>query len=100
MNIIDQLNPPVGEVSTILEVDATELFEGESVDWLFCVRRATFVHRDADACEFILYIGDPEEGAYWEQYLAEMEAFGCTQVFRELYRHAKELGVRRLLLYC
>jgi hypothetical protein len=39
--------------SVLAEVDASSLFDGESTNWKYCIARATFVHRDEDACEFI-----------------------------------------------
>ncbi len=80
--------------SILAEVDATELFAGESINWKYCAEHATFVHRDA--CKFILHIGMRSEN-YADTIIAEMREYGCTPDFIEAYTEARDAGALRVL---
>ena len=86
--------------SILAEVDATELFAGDNINLRYCVEHASFAHRDDDACEFILHIGD---GAGSENHadtiLAQMKEYGCTPDFIEAYIEARDAGASRVLFY-
>ena len=89
--------------SILSEVDATELFEGDNINWKYCVEHATFVHQDDDACEFILHIGGEAESSddvsYAETVIAEMKEYGCTPAFIEAYTEARDAGALRVLFH-
>ena len=84
----------------LAEVDASALFAGENINLKYCVEHATFVHRDDDACEFILHIGGgPGSENYADDTIAEMKAYGCTPEFIEAYTEARDAGAVRVLFY-
>jgi hypothetical protein len=86
--------------SVLAEVEASGLFDGESIDWKYCKERATFVHRDDDACEFILHIGGaPGSESYADDTIAEMKAYGCTPAFIDAYTEARDAGAVRVLFH-
>lgn len=89
------------EFEPLASVEASDLFEDESVDWEFCVERATFQHKSPDACEFILHIGqDPaDDDSYFRAKVEEMREFGCTEEFVAAYTAAKEAGAVRVLFW-
>ena len=84
--------------SVLAEVDASDFFAEESVNWKYCVEHATFVHKDDDACEFILHIGGgPGSESYADDTIAEMKAYGCTSAFIDAYTEARDAGALRVL---
>lgn len=82
------------ELSQIAEIDATDLFEGENINWQYCMQHATFSHKEA--CEFIIHIGDDE---FIANCIQEMQEFGCTEDFIRAYREAKATGAWRVLFW-
>lgn len=88
-------------MSTVAEVEASELFADESVNWRYCMREATFSHRKA--CEFVVHVGDPLSAdgdvAYCDSRVVEMREFGCTEEFVEAYLEAVEEGATRVLFW-
>jgi hypothetical protein len=91
-------------VNVTAEVEASDLFEGENVNWRYCLRHATFQHKDETACEFILHIGsdlmwDGDSPPYWQSTVEEMRQFGCSESFVGAYLAAKEIGAVRVLFY-
>ena len=86
--------------SVLAEVDASALFAGENINWKYCVARATFVHRDGDACEFILHIGDgPGSENCADFIIAQMKKYGCTPDFIAAYTEAGDAGALCVLFY-
>lgn len=86
--------------SILAEVEASVLFAGENINWKYCVEHATFIHRDEDACEFILHIGGgPGSEDYADTILAEMKTYGCTPAFIEAYTEARDAGAVRILFH-
>jgi hypothetical protein len=86
--------------SVLAELDASALFDGENINWKYCVERATFAHKDDDACEFILHIGgEPGSGNHADDIIAEMKAYGCTPDFIEAYTEARDAGAFRVLFH-
>jgi hypothetical protein len=82
------------------EVEASSLFAGENVNWKYCVDHATFIHRDDNACEFILHIGGgPGSENYADTIIAEMKEHGCTPAFIDAYTEARDAGALRVLFY-
>jgi hypothetical protein len=77
-------------------------FDGdEDPDWLYCKKRATFQHRDPDACEFIIHAGiNMGDVPYYKDILEEMKEAGCSKGFMHEYRKAAEEGAIRILFYC
>lgn len=82
--------------SVMAEVEATDLFEDESINWQYCVKHASFTHNDADVCEFIIHSGN---GEFVENVVKEMKDFGCTQSFIEAYKDAAQRGVIRVMFW-
>lgn len=78
----------------LAEIDATEFFEDESVNWQYCMCHATFSHKEA--CEFIIHSGDAE---FVNHRSEEMKEFGCTKDFIDAYRKAAKQGAIRILFY-
>jgi hypothetical protein len=94
------------ELSTLAEIEATEMFEDESADWRYCVKEATFAHTSPDACEFIFHIGDPLDrrleapgDSYADHRVEEMRAFGCSEEFVGAYLEALAEGAVRVLFW-
>lgn len=85
--------------TVMLEVDASEFFEDESIDWQYCVKHATFRHKDDDVCEFVLHIGSDENGDHYKIVVDQMTEFGCTPGFIEVYKAAAQEGAVRVLFY-
>ena len=86
--------------SVMAEVKASALFADESVNWRYCVDHATFVHRDEDACEFVLHIGGgPGSESYADEIIAEMKEYGCTPDFIDAYTEARDAGALRVLFH-
>lgn len=81
------------------EIDATELFENENVNWKFCIQEATFSHREA--CEFVLHYGEREDDdpPYGERYAERMREAGCTDEFVQAFLDAGRAGAVRVLFY-
>lgn len=78
----------------IADIEATEFFEDESINWRYCMCHATFSHREA--CEFIIHAGDPE---FVENRVDEMKDFGCTEDFIKAYVGAAAAGAVRVLFW-
>lgn len=76
------------------EIDATDLFEDESINWQYCMCHATFAHKEE--CEFIIHAGDEE---FVEYIVKEMEDFGCTKDFITAYKKAAAEGAIRVLFW-
>ena len=86
--------------SVLAAVEASALFAGENINWKYCVAHATFIHRDEDACEFILHIGgEPEGENHADDIIAEMKEYGCTPAFIDAYTEARDAGALRVLFY-
>jgi hypothetical protein len=86
--------------SVLAEVYAKDLIGEENINWRYCNERATFVHRDADACEFILHIGSGTgRGAHAAGVIREMTEYGCTPAFIKAYTDARDEGAMRVLFY-
>ena len=77
------------------QVDASELFGDDNINWHYCEQNATMAH--ANACEFILHLGDDKD--FQEHIIEEMQAFGCTQDFIDEYRKAMQQRVSDILFY-
>ena len=76
------------------EVEASEFFEDESVNWRYCKEQAAFSHRHA--CEFILHCGND---VFTKRTVEDMKAFGCTTNFIDAYIAAAAAGATRVLFY-
>jgi hypothetical protein len=86
--------------SVLAAVEASALFADENINWKYCKERATFVHRDGDACEFILYIGgEPGSENHAGDLIAQMREYGCTPDFIAAYTEARDAGALRVLFY-
>ena len=86
--------------SVVAEVDASALFAGDSLNWKYCKEHATFVHRDEDACEFILHIGGgPGSESYADTIITQMKEYGCTPAFIDAYTKARGAGALRVLFH-
>lgn len=81
----------------ILDVDATELFAGESTDWLYCVEHAPWQH--VEACEFMLYTWRDDSAQYYEQKIREMAEYGCSETLIALVRTARRRQAAWLMLH-
>jgi hypothetical protein len=71
-------------------------FEEGDVNWRYCKAQASLGHRYAN--EFILYIGEAEDG-FWVRKMDEMRAFGCTEDFIAAYEAARDDGAMRVLFW-
>jgi uridine phosphorylase len=81
------------QTSKLVEIEWD--FEDFDANWNWCVEHATFKHKEA--CEFIVYCGDPE---YVEFISKEMIENGCTLEFVGAYRTAaKEPDAQRVLFW-
>ena len=86
--------------SVLVEINATNFFKDDNINWTYCVERATFAHKDDDACEFILHIGgEPGSENYADDTIAEMKAYGCTPAFIDAYTEARDAGALRVLFH-
>jgi hypothetical protein len=92
MEYRDSNNGP--HFTTVAEIEASDLFEDESINWKYCRCHATFSHKEA--CEFIIHSGDPE---FVENTVDEMVSFGCTKDFIESYKLAAASGAVRVLFW-
>lgn len=81
----------------LVEFDAADLFADESPDWQYCVARATFQHRDEDACEFMLHLSSEQD--VFDGLLADLEGRGGSQELRALLIEARFFGADSILLY-
>jgi hypothetical protein len=84
--------------STLIEIE-WDFEDEEGADFQWCLKNATFTHKQA--CEFILHIGKDESGspAYWRSYIEDMRKGGCTEDFIAAYLAAKDAGAVRVLFY-
>jgi hypothetical protein len=86
--------------SVLAEVNATDLFKDDNINWKYCVEHATFAHKDNDACEFILHIGGgPGSEHHADTIIAEMKEYGCTPAFIDAYTEVRDAGAIRVLFY-
>lgn len=82
------------EASVLIEIKWP--FKGDDdPDWLWCVKNANFVHRDRDACEFIIHAGDD----YYDLAAENMHKGGCSDGFVTVYINAKKMGATRVLFW-
>jgi hypothetical protein len=81
----------------LLDVDATDLFDGESIDWKYCVENASFAHKDA--CEFILYIGWEADSEEFDDKIREMTSYGCSEDLIALVKMANTQQASCLMLH-
>jgi hypothetical protein len=80
----------------VLDIDASDLFENDSLDWQYCIEHAAFSHREA--CEFLLHVPSDEEAL--EELLREMIAYDdCSEDLVDLVRAAWECRAAWLLLH-
>ena len=85
-------------MSQLAEVDASDYFADESINWQWCCQFATFQHKDA--CEFVVHIGEASDDLdYAKNKVDEMRAFGCTADFIAAYQEAAAAGAVRVLFY-
>lgn len=80
--------------TTMCEVEASEFFPDEGVNWKYCMEHATFVHKDA--CEFIIHCGD---GEFTNNTAERMMNYGCTKEFIAAYKLAAASGAVRVMFY-
>ena len=90
------------EFSVLAECDSTDLFEGENINWQYCMGEddhedpnVTFTHKSA--CEFILHLHPTDEDHARE--VSRMSRYGCTPEFIVAYNEARKAGARRILFY-
>jgi hypothetical protein len=84
----------------IAEVEASDLFEDDNINWQYCMEYATFAHKDA--CEFLLHCPIGEYAArarFIESTVSHMRKHGCTEEFIKTYNEACATGAYKLLLY-
>lgn len=85
-------------MSQLAEIDASNFFEDESINWQWCTQFATFEHREA--CEFVVHIGNADDDLdYAKHKVEQMREFGCTADFIAAYREAVAGGAVRVLFY-
>ena len=85
-------------MSKLAEIDASDFFEDESVNWLWCTKFATFEHREA--CEFVVHIGNADDDLdYAKSKVEQMRSFGCTADFITAYQEAAAAGAVRVMFY-
>jgi hypothetical protein len=85
-------------ISNIVEIDATGFFKDENENWEYCINRATFRHRDDDACEFIIHLYSNNDASF-NFVVREMIKAKCTEEFIEACRDARNLGAERVLFF-
>lgn len=84
--------------SILCEVDATEFFEDEGPDYLFCVEQTRF--DSADGREFIIPIGaDGRDSSAYKEMRAKMDEYICSPRFIQVYEQAAAAGAHRVLFY-
>jgi hypothetical protein len=88
-----------GHFTVMVEVDASDLFEGDNVNWQYCNDHSSFIHKDEDACEYILHVGSDEDGDVVKNTVSKMTEYGCTPEFIETYRELARAGAVRVLFY-
>lgn len=82
------------ETSQLVEIESSELFGEENVNWRYCLDNAAFSHREA--CEFIVHLGDTD---FQQMVIDEMTEYGCTADFVQAYKDAAATGALRVLFY-
>lgn len=80
--------------TTMAEIDATEFFKDEGVNWQYCNEQATFSHKHS--CEFIIHCGDAD---FARSKAKDMKDAGCTIAFIDSYLLAAASGAVRVLFY-
>jgi len=85
------------ETLRLADYEAGDLFEDEGADYQYCLDHATFKH--FEACEFILHIGDGADTEYATNKIEEMQDYGCTETFIDVYRAALEQGYHLVRFY-
>lgn len=83
----------------VLDVDATELFEGESRDWRYCVDHAPWQRPDQAVCEFMIYVGWEDGSGYFDDLRRRMREYGCSEDLLTLLDLARETRVVWLMLH-
>jgi arylamine N-acetyltransferase len=83
----------------LLDVDATELFDGESRDWQYCVEHAPWQRPDEAVCEFMLYTWRDDAGQYFTENIRAMTKYGCSKDLIALVRLARERHAAWLMLH-
>lgn len=90
------------KVSVLIDIDATNLLFDENgnptINLNYCESHAAFEHTDPEVTEYILHIGS-NSGFDTEDKIEEMEVFGCTPEFVEVYKEAVKRGAWRLMLH-
>lgn len=82
----------------VAEIQADDFFKtDEAVDLKYCVQYASFKHENS--CEFMVYLQPEETAECFEQYLAKMVEFGCTESFMSAVRSAREAGAVWAMFY-
>jgi len=80
------------------EIEASEFFQDEGINWEYCKEFAIFSHRDA--CEFIFpcssSVGNDSIGIARSE---KMKAYGCTTPFIDAYLQASAMGANWVLFY-
>jgi hypothetical protein len=85
--------------TVMAEIDASDLFADQNINWEYCNDHSSFIHRDEDACEYILHVGSDEDGDVVKDTVGEMTEYGCTPAFIEAYRELARAGAVRVLFY-
>lgn len=79
------------------EVPADKFFEDDdSVDYRYCSKFASFVHKDA--CEFMIHLSSNRDERF-DYELSAMKEFGCTEGFMEALKTARDSGATWAMLY-
>jgi hypothetical protein len=81
----------------IIDVDVTQLFEGESLDWKYCVDNAPWQHNEA--CEFLLYTWRDDSEVYFVEKIREMTEYGCSEDLIALVQMARKRHAAWLMLH-
>ena len=76
----------------LAEIEASEFFQDESVNWEFCKGYASFSHKDA--CEFILPCD-----CFSIERSRKMKKYGCTIPFIDAYLQAAAMGADWVIFY-
>jgi len=84
----------IAQVASLVSINASELFDGDNINWRYCNEHAPFPHRDA--CEFIMYCADEEDV---NRRIEEMRAFGCTEAFITTYAAAHRMHATYVQFY-
>ena len=72
----------------MVEFNAEEIFEDESIDWKYCRDNATYVHSDPGACEFIFYLSKDNFEPF-RFLLKKMKDHDCSQELMKVFKEAR-----------